>query len=385
MIWIWSGLAMAGAPEREVLERAEVTWSARAGRANQAEQHGAERAARQLAFGPSAVFVDSQVGERTQRQFQVGLEQPLDFGLARRGVARASAEVARIETEASRFQAQLAAHGAWSRWWTTRALVEHLEAHLGEMEAELTPFVAAAADGSVSTAALADLEAGVWVVRGELLDLQRALPIDEALAHQQLGDAPLPRGGSLDTALPEQNPWVDLEPAGVPVVAAARAAEARAAATEASHSRLPSLQAGVMWAPDGKDRMVPFATLGATLPLQTGLGAQRHRLRGTSDALSAQADWEQLQFAQECQVERVRWSALRDELVGLEANVVLPLAARAERLRTAAEAGLVPLSRWVQASRDHHEAEHTWLLQRAELLQSTSRAAVLKALLENEE
>ncbi len=137
-----------------------------------------------------------------------------------------------------------------------------------------------------------------------------------------------------------------------------------------------------MWAPDDQDQMVPFATLGLSLPLQGGRSAERQQLLAAADGARAKAEWEVDQFDAEWERENQAWLALRDEILQRQDLVVSPLAEREARLRDAARQGLVPLARWVDSSRDHREANHQTLLLRAELERSSSRATTLKTLLE---
>ena len=236
--------------------------------------------------------------------------------------------------------------------------------------------------GTVAPASLADLQTGLWMARGELLGLQRDLAAQEVVAHQRLGSAVLPRGQDVDALFPQQSPWGSRPPNSVPVSAEAQSELRRAQAAQASFERLPTIRGGVMWAPNGQDELVPFALLGVSMPLQAGLGAERARLRGEASAWQAQAEWEAVQFEQQWTAENQSWLAGREEVEARQEQMVTPLADRAERLRLAAEQGLVPLSRWVQASRDAREAEHEEIHLRAELHRSSARAHALKVLLE---
>lgn len=383
MIWIWLSLASAQTVENEVLTRAAEVWSAQAGRASTARERGAQQSAARLGLGPSSLFVNSQVGERVQRQLEVGVDLPLDLGLAQRAVKRTALEVTKQQTRFDRFESQLDAHDAWSRWWTVHAVLDHVEEHAVELQTQMAPFLAGLDTGAVSPAMLADLQTGSWLVQGELLGLRRTVADQEAVVQLRLGAGPLPRGPDLEAPLPENSPWGETPPPQRVLVADTLAQARQAEATQAGLAKLPVLQGGAMWAPNDEDQLVPFAVLGFTLPLQAGHGAERQRLRGEAFALHAEAEWQTLQFEQQWALEHRRWLELRDEITQRREQVVTPLETRAERLREAAAQGLVPLSRWVQASRDHREAEHQAVLLQAELLRSSSRARALKVLLEN--
>ena len=89
MTWtlIWLAVASAQTAQTDVLARAAAVWSAQAGRVPMAREQAAQRATRRSGIGPSSLFVGSQVGESTQRQLEVGVEQPLDLGLSRHRVS----------------------------------------------------------------------------------------------------------------------------------------------------------------------------------------------------------------------------------------------------------------------------------------------------------
>jgi hypothetical protein len=347
-----------------------------------ARERAAQQATRRSGIGPSSLFVASQVGEPSQRQLEVGVEQPLDFGLSRYRVSRLSRGVASAELQVDQFHGQLQGFEAWSEWWATASIVAHVEEHIAELEGHMAPFRAGEESGTVAPATLADLQTGLWMARGELLGLHRSLAEQEVVAHQRLGAGPLPSGMAVDSPLPAQSPWGESPPRSAPVSAAAQSELRRAQATQASLERLPTMRGGVMWAPNSQDELVPFASLGISMPLQAGLGAERQRLRGEASAWQAQSEWEAVQFEQRWSAEHQAWLDGVEEVERRHEQVVTPLATRAERLRLAAEQGLVPLSRWVQASRDAREAEHEEIRLRAELHRSSARAYALKALLE---
>jgi hypothetical protein len=347
-----------------------------------ARDAAAQHATRRSGIGPSSLFVASQVGEHTQRQVEVGVEQPLDLGISRYRVSRLSRSVASAELQVDQFHGQLQGFEAWSEWWATASVVEHVEQHIAELEGQMAPFREGEESGAVAPAALADLQTGLWLARGELLGLQRSLAEQEVVAHQRLGSAPLPRGQNVDTPLPVQSPWGERPPHSAPMTAPAQAELSRAQAAQAGLERLPTIRGGVMWAPNSQDELVPFASLGISMPLQAGLAAERQRQRGEAAAWQAQGEWQVVQFEQRWSAEHQAWLDGSEEVERRHEQVVVPLATRAERLRLAAEQGLVPLSRWVQASRDAREAEHEEIRLRAELHRSSARAHALKALLE---
>ena len=302
---------------------------------------------------------------------------------ARRGVAEAASDQAR-------FAFVLQAQSYYIAWWTEATLAEHLEEHLAEVEKKLEPIVDAANNNSITRLDLEDLR-----VESARLEMEAATARHNAAnaAAQLQGLLTIPfvlsDQGMLDLevgALPNDNPWDDLEDALAqhPSLRGyeARKNVAQAQIDVAEESAPWTLSGGVTLRLDEGQLGWYGAGVSLNIPLQNTALPTIEIARATIDVAQLEADWRAQTLSAQIRAAATRYDAAAERLEVLSRRWLAPLIERQKNLEAALKLGQVDRFRVIRGWRELHESEHERLLIIAELIGQRSHAEALRRALE---
>lgn len=382
-MWLAMWLVLTGTAQavswQSVVDEAEQAWTSGGGASSAAASEGLRRAGR--VSGPTlTASTGVRLGSATNQEATASLGVPLGLGLRDRSAFRAEASWIEAQDAVERGVFVDEVVVAWSQWWTTHELLEHLGEWSAELDASEAVVQQAADEGFVSPLDAADFAAERLTVRAELAALQAEERRARALLASRFGlDTALDAGSVRLEDWPVASISADwqaladaVERAPVVVAAEQSAAAEQARARQASTWR-PELEVGVAQA-DGTGQWETLGFVGVQAPLAAPGRADARAARGRAEAERRRADWLQTQQRGAWLAEAAAFTAAQQRAAQLNEEVVGPLTRRVELLETAFAAGQVPAHRLLRARRELHEAEHARLLLVADLLLSSTRA-----------
>lgn len=335
-------------------------------------------AARAEPLGPTSAYAQAMrwTGAGLD-ELTVAVNLPLtNAGLARRAALRAEAGALAQDAEAGAWAFEREVDELYLQWWTAARLEEHLVEWATALESSLAGARAAADEGLLSPADLADLEAEAARTRAEGAAWRAEASFAQASLERRLGlgallldvhALPAPEGFTP----PAENPWRALLLAADPAVAAADA-QAEAASARARAASAPvTLTAGGMVRPGSPEPLI-YGSL--TVPLQNPNAAARALAKGEAAAWEAESRRLAAQRLAWIEAEAQAWDALVKRLDEVTRLALGPLTDRVTLLQAAFDAGQIPADRLVRARVDHHEAEHERCLIAAALVGALARA-----------
>ena len=314
------------------------------------------------------------------------------LGRRQRDVWSGRAETERAQADRRRAEWLFEMQSAYIDWWVAELERRHLAEYLTEVRSEFEPLRKATERKQITRLDLADFEVELGRIKAERSQARRRAEFARAEVRRMLGGscelaAPSEQPSELEHAA-EENPWrpllerVDQFPRVQAVLAQRRQAlrEARASRSE----NAAELSVGVGARSVGFDEYWAIPTVGLSVPIGNDSAPQAEAAAGRAASLSIEHRWEITQLRGELRAAAERWEATRTARRDFMETYVEPLRKRVELFQSALDTGRIELQRLIRAHRDLHEAEHSLLNLRADLMARTLKAKALSQVIQQD-